>query len=622
MENNTVWTAGFFNERFPQPVSPLGWSIIAPLVEEVASRDPLSYLGCRDLPQWRILRLYNGHLYVNMAVFQTLYKVFPEGLLPEDAARYFPGGNTRLCRQAPYPCCLLDPRFLISALLAFLRDPGNWSPWHNYRKWEHFQLRHATAMAQIAAQIAGKSPVVVTAPVVPFQVPGPEIAMSLRLDQPRLNLGQAVQAHVTLTNTSPISDVNDLTLILESTDGVNFDAWPVSLAAGATQRVDYTFTPTTTGAYVLRAWLGIGLNMLAQQDAAYLVGSGPAIALNTSVSEVYSPGVTVTLPLTLTNVGDIAGTVTVTLQTVDRLRLGAAVFTTTVTANVSAGGMVVAEGIALPNASPGLYSVRLDLNGVAYDSRDFAVAATDTLFGLLTVGEVYPAVGQSVPVTATVRSADNTLTDAAITVTVSSPAGDVTTLPMARVMTGTYFAGYTPSVTGTYALDLAVAQAGYRGVGDQAFLVSGEPTLLVPTVEGWPRVGQIQPVTVTVRSLTGIPVSGATVVLSGTVELLRGDTDGLGQVVLQTFPSELQPYVLSAEKIGYAGAIVQVRVTFPEDIVPDCQVDITDIMQVASHWRCKCEDACYDPRYDLDGDCDIDIVDLMLVVKHWGETCG
>jgi len=159
MENNTVWTAGFFNERFPQPVSPLGWSIIAPLVEEIAFRDPLSYLGCRDLPQWRILRLYNGHLYVNMAVFQTLYKVFPEGLLPEDAARYFPGGNTRLRRQAPYPCCLLDPRFLISALLAFLRDPGNWSPWHNYRKWEDFQLRHATAMAQIAAQIAAKSPV-------------------------------------------------------------------------------------------------------------------------------------------------------------------------------------------------------------------------------------------------------------------------------------------------------------------------------------------------------------------------------------------------------------------------------------------------------------------------------
>jgi len=401
---------------------------------------------------------------------------------------------------------------------------------------------------------------VVTAPVVPFQVPGPEIAMSLWLDQPRLNLGQAVQAHVTLTNTSPISDVNDLTLILESTDGVNFDAWPVSLAAGATQRVDYTFTPTTTGAYVLRAWLGIGLNMLAQQDAAYLVGSGPAIALNTSVSEVYSPGVTVTLPLTLTNVGDTAGAVTVTLQTVDRLRLGAAVFTTTVTAEVPAGGIVVAEGIALPSASPGLYSVRLDLNGVPYDSRDFAVAASDTLFGLLTVGEMYPAVGQSVPVTATVRSADNTLTDAAITVTVRSPAGYVTTLPMAWVTAGIYRGDYTPTISGTCSLELTVAQANYRGVGDVSFLVAGSPTLLVPEVEGQPQAREIRPITVTVRSEAGVPIPGATVVLSGTQEVLRGETDTAGRVVLQTFPPDGRPYVLTTEKMGYAGAMTEVAV--------------------------------------------------------------
>jgi hypothetical protein len=71
-----------------------------------------------------------------------------------------------------------------------------------------------------------------------------------------------------------------------------------------------------------------------------------------------------------------------------------------------------------------------------------------------------------------------------------------------------------------------------------------------------------------------------------------------------------------------ATATVQFLATFPEDVVPDCQVDVADIMQVASRWRCKCEDACYDPRYDFDSDCDIDIVDIMLVVKHWGETCS
>ena len=51
------------------------------------------------------------------------------------------------------------------------------------------------------------------------------------------------------------------------------------------------------------------------------------------------------------------------------------------------------------------------------------------------------------------------------------------------------------------------------------------------------------------------------------------------------------------------------------------RVDITDIMLVASRWRCECGDDCYDPLYDLDDNCDIDIVDIMLVAVRWGEIC-
>ena len=55
------------------------------------------------------------------------------------------------------------------------------------------------------------------------------------------------------------------------------------------------------------------------------------------------------------------------------------------------------------------------------------------------------------------------------------------------------------------------------------------------------------------------------------------------------------------------------------DLDCSCLVDVADVMKVASRWRCKCWDSCYDPRYDTDGDGDIDIVDIMLVVVHWGE---
>jgi len=56
------------------------------------------------------------------------------------------------------------------------------------------------------------------------------------------------------------------------------------------------------------------------------------------------------------------------------------------------------------------------------------------------------------------------------------------------------------------------------------------------------------------------------------------------------------------------------------------EVDLPDVMFVASRWRARCGDPdprwpSYDPLYDIDKDCDIDIVDIMLVVKHWGESC-
>ncbi len=70
---------------------------------------------------------------------------------------------------------------------------------------------------------------------------------------------------------------------------------------------------------------------------------------------------------------------------------------------------------------------------------------------------------------------------------------------------------------------------------------------------------------------------------------------------------------------GYWGATVWPCIS--GDLDCSCIVDIEDIMFVASRWRCRRGDGCYDERFDLDKDGDIDIVDIMLVVKHWGETC-
>ena len=58
------------------------------------------------------------------------------------------------------------------------------------------------------------------------------------------------------------------------------------------------------------------------------------------------------------------------------------------------------------------------------------------------------------------------------------------------------------------------------------------------------------------------------------------------------------------------------------DLDCDGEVNIDDVMQVASRWRATDDDPDWDGRYDLDGDGIITVVDIMKVVAHWGKTCG
>jgi hypothetical protein len=57
------------------------------------------------------------------------------------------------------------------------------------------------------------------------------------------------------------------------------------------------------------------------------------------------------------------------------------------------------------------------------------------------------------------------------------------------------------------------------------------------------------------------------------------------------------------------------------DLDCDCQVNIADVMRVASLWRCRSGDKCYNDYCDIDEDGVINVVDIMLVVAQWGETC-
>lgn len=135
MENKILWTSGFINERILAPISPLGWSHIGPLVEELALRDPLRFLGYPDAEKIPLTRLWRGRPYANALAFHIFYKVFSDFFLPDDAHRYFRDGDVSARKTAPYPPSIFSPRFLIAIVRAFLRDWRAISPWHNYRAW-------------------------------------------------------------------------------------------------------------------------------------------------------------------------------------------------------------------------------------------------------------------------------------------------------------------------------------------------------------------------------------------------------------------------------------------------------------------------------------------------------
>ncbi len=83
----TFWTAGFLNERFPAPVSPLGWSVVGALFERYALRDPLRFMGYPAAETIPATRLVHGHPYTNVLIFQILYNPFPAARVPADAVR-------------------------------------------------------------------------------------------------------------------------------------------------------------------------------------------------------------------------------------------------------------------------------------------------------------------------------------------------------------------------------------------------------------------------------------------------------------------------------------------------------------------------------------------------------
>ncbi|MCU0645408.1 MAG: PEP-utilizing enzyme [bacterium] len=129
---NNVWSNYFFCERFPQPVSPLGWSLLKPLIEQNAFREPLSFLGFHRMARSRITKCFYGRPYARLTAFQALHSFFPTAYISFDKRKLFYNKQISLRQSIAR---ILKNSFPI---LKSLFSTTDWIPPVHLRNWQRF----------------------------------------------------------------------------------------------------------------------------------------------------------------------------------------------------------------------------------------------------------------------------------------------------------------------------------------------------------------------------------------------------------------------------------------------------------------------------------------------------
>ncbi|MBN2411876.1 hypothetical protein JXQ31_09290 [candidate division KSB1 bacterium] len=128
-----IWTDYFFAERFVEPLSPLGWSILEKWVIKNAFREPLKFMGNLKLAKSaQITKLIDGYPYTKITVFQRIYAPIPLNFISRD-------------KQASLLLQNRKNRWLLEAVKAvpyivrlILIKDFNWIPEINLRLWRKF----------------------------------------------------------------------------------------------------------------------------------------------------------------------------------------------------------------------------------------------------------------------------------------------------------------------------------------------------------------------------------------------------------------------------------------------------------------------------------------------------
>jgi rifampicin phosphotransferase len=142
--HRNAYTDYFFVERFAAPPSPMGWSLLKPLIEKNAFREPLWFLGFDEWAKSKqVTQIFDGYPYTALTVMQLLYSGIPLRFISRDKK------NQLLLykRQKPWWLSLLrSVPFLCTRLLA---KNLLWLPFFHLHKWKIFYERCRYELADI-----------------------------------------------------------------------------------------------------------------------------------------------------------------------------------------------------------------------------------------------------------------------------------------------------------------------------------------------------------------------------------------------------------------------------------------------------------------------------------------
>ena len=143
-----LWTRRFLGERWPQPATPLGWSIMEPILDAFIGYPTVQ----RDLLDGgRAMRLVHSRPYLNVTVFRHLAFKFPGAPPPRFMLELLPPGE--VARWRGRHAAMPDLEVYRAILRVTFEEKRwrlfRWNPFTNHRAWEVFERELADALPEL-----------------------------------------------------------------------------------------------------------------------------------------------------------------------------------------------------------------------------------------------------------------------------------------------------------------------------------------------------------------------------------------------------------------------------------------------------------------------------------------